>query len=71
MAAISSQADFKLVVAICVCFCCSYCVLCYRCIPVLSMRRSRKFCQKGSNFDFFYEGREDPNTTKADNQKHN
>ena len=29
------------------------------------MRRSRKFCQRGSNFDFFLfdEGRKDPNTT--------
>ena len=31
-----------------------------------NMQESRKFCQRGSNFDnffFVYEGREDPNTT--------
>ena len=26
------------------------------------MRGSRTFCQRGSNFDGFYEGREDPNS---------
>ena len=32
------------------------------------MRGSRKFCQRGSNFEAFFlvdEGREDPNTTKS------
>ena len=37
------------------------------------MRGSRKFCQKGSNFDVFYflvdEGRDDPNTTKSGNRR--
>ena len=31
------------------------------------MRGSRKFCQRGSNFDVFLvdDGRDDPNTTKS------
>ena len=36
-------------------------------VCILYMRGSRKFCQRGSNFDMFFclvnEGREDPNTT--------
>ena len=33
-------------------------------IYIVCMRGSRKFCQRGSNFDniFFNEGREDPST---------
>ena len=37
------------------------CVLCY----FLTLRVSRRFCQRGSTFDNFFniEGRENPNTT--------